>query len=1273
MKFTLYTLLLFLGISFSAKNVWCQGDCPLLDLRLDKLTCQDVTVFWRPPAGINSYEVKYTNLNNNWDSTFTTSHTSAYLLLPQGGATYRVEVTYFCGSRPVVSRTEFTAPLCPIRCPEPIVRVNDVKCDKISISWELIPEVYDYVVKYNEKGSTQVTTLTVNANSAVLTASGGKTYEVTVSYLCEGKDAQKTIEVTTPECPKPCPIPQVRVDSVSCNRAIISWSPTGSEPQTYEVTYWGMSDSSSSRFEVGTNRAELRLLPSQTYFVNVSYLCNGQRVTSPPTTIVTPSCTIPCAPPRVRIERVSCDKVVLSWQASTNNPGPYTITYRSANSNTSESIEVNGTRAELTLQPQTTYTIQISYMCGRQRVTSPPLTVTTPPCAPSCEPLQVRTETVSCERIVLSWNNVTTTPNQVYLVSVYTSNDSFPRTLTTPLPRIQIPATPSTVYFIEVTYLCNNQRITTPIKVETPACPIPCPRLEVREELVTCERVVIAWNPVQGIREYEVTYTAANDSNSQTIRTNIPGANFSVTPNTPYKIEVSYTCNGQKVTTSLEIKTPSCPMPCPRLLIKPIEVTCQSAKLAWEPIPGINTYQVTLRSPRDSSTRSLTVEEPSVTLTSLQPNQPYLVEISYTCNGQSMVTPYTFITPACPAPSCPQLEIKTESLTCERVVLVWQSIAGVANYVVSYRSSSDSLPLVAVVNTNQASIAVRPSTTYRGEIIYLCGNQRIITPFEFTTPTCPIPCTRLRISAENVTCESATLRWNAVGAGIEYTVTYTLIGPNPSPQSVTVTTNSVTLQLQPSSVYAITVSYPCNGQKLETPYQLQTPACPIPCPDLSIRIENLACDRATVTWQAIPGVNFYLVSIMRVGDSTALPPVTVPTTSFPLNNLQPQTGYRVEVAYVCNGRRVAGSVEFKTPACPIPCPRPVIRPTNVTCESVTLSWEPLPGVSSYTITYNAVGDSNTTTIRATTSPITLNLKPDTPYLIVISYECNGETISTPFQIRTPACPPQCPQLRIAPLRINCDTATFTWNPVGINTTYTVTLRKEGDAAGLTFNTNTNTINLPVQASTAYRLEVAYICNGQRIVSNFSFTTPACQVPCGRLNIRIDSLNCKGANISWAGASGSNITYTIVVRKVSSQPIITPPRTLTTRNNSIYVGDLDENSNYRVEITYLCNGQRIVSTAEFQTPPCQPRSKQSNCSEAFNINVYPNPSKGLVNINLPQPQNATLQLFSNTGELIASYSIDAQSIELDLSHLPKGLYLLLFTNQETKGWHKLLLE
>jgi hypothetical protein len=364
-------LLLFLAWAgiFQGNTLNAQTTCPQLELRLDKLTCRDVTVFWRVPLNISSYEVKYRNLATNWDSSFSVNQNSAYLKLPQGGQNYRVEVSYLCNGRPVVSTLEFAAPLCPVPCPEPTITVNDVRCDGASISWNLVPNVYDYTVVYHVKGNpSNAITLTPNTNNATLNnLASSQTYEVTVSYPCEGRRISKTIEIATPACPPPCPPLRPRVENLSCDKFTVVWeAPISTGLCTVTVR---SANQNPPQFLLTQGQSmQVTASPNTVYQITVSYICNSgtniEVVTSNVIEVRTPECPPPCPPLQPRVENLSCDKFTVVWDTPAPT-GLCTVTVRSANQTPPQFLLTQGQSMEVTARPNTVYQITVSYICNR--------------------------------------------------------------------------------------------------------------------------------------------------------------------------------------------------------------------------------------------------------------------------------------------------------------------------------------------------------------------------------------------------------------------------------------------------------------------------------------------------------------------------------------------------------------------------------------------------------------------------------------------------------------------------------------------------------------------------------------------------------------------------------------------------------------------------------------------------------------------------------------------------------------------------------------------
>jgi hypothetical protein len=78
--------------------------------------------------------------------------------------------------------------------------------------------------------------------------------------------------------------------------------------------------------------------------------------------------------------------------------------------------------------------------------------------------------------------------------------------------------------------------------------------------------------------------------------------------------------------------------------------------------------------------------------------------------------------------------------------------------------------------------------------------------------------------------------------------------------------------------------------------------------------------------------------------------------------------------------------------------------------------------------------------------------------------------------------------------------------------------------------------------------------------------------------------------------------------------------------------------------------------------------------AGSFRFYPNPSKGVVNFesNLGNAESE-LRIFNSSGQVVEIARINKGSSQLDLSHLPKGLYYLNHSKNAKVVLHKLILQ
>ncbi|MDN5627807.1 MAG: T9SS type A sorting domain-containing protein, partial [Weeksellaceae bacterium] len=71
----------------------------------------------------------------------------------------------------------------------------------------------------------------------------------------------------------------------------------------------------------------------------------------------------------------------------------------------------------------------------------------------------------------------------------------------------------------------------------------------------------------------------------------------------------------------------------------------------------------------------------------------------------------------------------------------------------------------------------------------------------------------------------------------------------------------------------------------------------------------------------------------------------------------------------------------------------------------------------------------------------------------------------------------------------------------------------------------------------------------------------------------------------------------------------------------------------------------------------PLAVDDNLQGAFGIQVYPNPASEVLNIKLNNAQKATFKIFDLAGQLVKESSSSDQLAEINISGLPKGVYIL----------------
>ena len=293
-------------------------------------------------------------------------------------------------------------------------------------------------------------------------------------------------------------------------------------------------------------------------------------------------------------------------------------------------------------------------------------------------------------------------------------------------------------------------------------------------------------------------------------------------------------------------------------------------------------------------------------------------------------------------------------------------------------------------------------------------------------------------------------------------------------------------------------------------------------PPIGLSTTNITSTGATLSWIASVGATNYTVQYKPTNASSWTSAGTTQNTSISISGLAGGLTYEWQVRSECS--QFSQSISFNTTGS-AGCAAPAgLIATDVTQTGATLSWNPVPGATGYTIqlqsgtfspmTFNSPGTTINFSGLAEATTYTWQVKSDcSPYSPASTFTTAGTTVcSVPSNLNT--------------TNISGSSATLSWSPVSGATGYTVQYRTSASGTWTTVNTGGTslTINGLIEAS-SYSWQVKADCSPYSTVQTFNTTgTVACSAPA---NLTASGITTSSASLSWspvAGATGYTVQY-----------------------------------------------------------------------------------------------------------------------------------------------------
>lgn len=557
---------------------------------------------------------------------------------------------------------------------------------------------------------------------------------------------------------------------------------------------------------------------------------------------------------------------------------------------------------------------------------------------------------------------------------------------------------PTTAYSATISAVCANVTSTasaaaTFTTLANASCGIPA---GVTTSNVVASGAKISWTAVTGASSYRLTVKAAGATTTLNYGTSTTSYDFkTLNANTTYSVTVAAFCGGLPGSSSAPVTFTTSNISCgtPSGLTVS-NVGPSNAKLQWTALAGATTYKLSWKESTATNYTVVTTSSTSYNFYSLKPNTSYDYQLSAVCSGvvgtATTVASFTTSTAAsCIAPS----NLAVTSTSFNTAALSWTS-TGANYYRITFNNTATTVTSTysssgSTVNLNNLT----PNASYTASISSVCGSvvTAVGSTVSFTTtaaPPCPAPS---GLAAANTTAFGTTLNWAGVTGSSYYYITRTGGGTTATYGS-SGTTYNVT-GLSANTTYTFAIASNCSGVRgANSPaISVSTLAAPNCTAPTNLVVSNIDVQKATATWDVVPGVTGYRVQFQATG-TTSVFSYYVTTNTVTATSLQPNKAYNVSVASACgsttNLSAYSAPQSFTTLQAG-PCNAPTnVTATNVTAFTADITWSATTGVSYWKIQNVIAGQTSTSFFSSNTNTYKIsNLNPATNYTVNVTAVC----------------------------------------------------------------------------------------------------------------------------------------------------------------------------------------------------------------------------------------------------------------------------------------------
>ena len=549
--------------------------------------------------------------------------------------------------------------------------------------------------------------------------------------------------------------------------------------------------------------------------------------------------------------------------------------------------------------------------------------------------------------------------------------------------------------------------------------------------------------------------------------------------------------------------------------------------------------------------------------------------------------------------------------------------------------------------------------------------------------SCVASCADPVVTSVSHDYQSATISWSGLGSDYEVNIKESSAADWPA-TDIHVTGNSYTFAgLNPATYYTFRVRQDCSADSIGFSNWVEdgflTDSLPCMAPD-SLTVSAITNANATFDWNVTGNESIWDVHVWFTGGLDSIYRVTShPVT---LGGFSAGLTYNVAVRAICGAIMLEGdwsdTITFTTATCPDVTG---FTTSNVTANSVTLSWNPDPMAQSWTIEYGYAGfiQGQGYTVTSTTNSYVVNgLEDETEYDFHIKAVCGTDWLSEHW-VNASATTQSGGVTCLAPTGVTSavagNSATISWTANTGNISYELEYGPRGFAHGsgiIATATSTSIVLNNLAYETQYDVYVRAICD-QNTYSAWSvastFTTDAePSQDCDPVqDLAANDIAETSVNITWTpGATGD--TWEVVLTDAAGTTL----REATTSETHYEFTGLSARTNYIVKVRTKCDDDNYSSYVSvlFTTGGVGIDDVQ-----AAACTIYPNPTSSSTTISVSGVNGKVrIAVIDMNGRTVAAETLECSNDctkTMDVEKLAQGAYFVRITGDEVNMVKKLV--